>query len=93
MWLEPEQEWSGGLNKGYDLRSVTHLSFWARTDPEHANIDPDKTSNLKVFFGLREGDSCGRVPSWDSDGPYDGLWISLATEWTYHVLPVALSFI
>lgn len=75
MWLEPEQEWTGGPDKGYDLRGVTHLGFWVRSDNPGAS--------LNVFFGL-DGDSCQRTP------PYD-LWIPLTTEWTYHIIPLLLS--
>jgi hypothetical protein len=85
MWLEPEQGWQGGPDKGYDLRGVTRLSFWARSDNPGAE--------LSVFFGLNPdssrtppylGDSCRRTPP-------DEIWKGLTTEWDYYEIPVLLS--
>lgn len=103
MWLEPEpfdidgdgkKDWVSGPGYGYDLRGVTHLSFWARTDPKYFDPDPAKISKISIFFGLdpqpgdpqglSTGDSCQRTP------PYD-LWIPLTTSWQYWLLPVSLS--
>lgn len=77
VWQEPENEWTGGSGKGYDLRGADYLSFWARTDSW--SLSGDEPLQIKVYFGYA-GDSSGETPpAWRS---------KLTTEWKQYIIPV-----
>jgi|GEM_PF-1479055 len=79
VWQEPENEWSGGTGKGYDLRGADYLSFWARTD--NFSYVPGKLLKIFPYFGY-SNDSCGQRPPTE-------VWRELTTEWKQYMVPVS----
>ena len=72
IWQEPEDEWFGGIGKGYDLRGAEYLTFWARTDDfTYEGAPAGKDMKIEVYFGY-PGDSSGKTPN---------STVTLTTQW------------
>jgi hypothetical protein len=58
LWQEPENEWSGGVGKGYDLRvgAPSKLYFRMRTD-DFTSVNGTKAVKVYVSFGYDPDDS------------------------------------
>ncbi|NQT95382.1 MAG: hypothetical protein HQ572_02930 [Candidatus Omnitrophica bacterium] len=52
VWQEPEGEWNGGVNKGYDLTGATEMKFRAKASED----------TLVRFYLGYAGDSCSIIP-------------------------------
>ncbi|NQT90693.1 MAG: hypothetical protein HQ558_05515 [Candidatus Omnitrophica bacterium] len=77
VWQEPQNQWEGAPDKGYDLSGADYLSFWARADS--GSIGGNKPLQIMAYFGY-SSDSCGETPP---------MWRnSLTTEWQQYVVPV-----
>jgi len=53
VWQEPENEWSGGPDKGYDLTGATKLKF---------SIKASRDNFMVMTYLGNVNDSCGRIP-------------------------------
>ena len=76
VWQEPAGEWTGGTGKGYDLRGVSRLSFYIRTDS--ASMKDSADLKVKVKFGY-SNDSCYTTELWKG---------AITTTWTNYTITV-----
>ncbi|MFC1807070.1 hypothetical protein ACFL0T_01735 [Candidatus Omnitrophota bacterium] len=83
-WQEPENEWSGGPGKGYDIRDAKILAFRIRTDA--FSLVGSGTVRVRCCMGYAN-DSSGRNPP-DIPPNYPLQWRTLTTDWQLFVVPL-----